>query len=330
MYFFADWGYLFLLVLIPLAVLWYFKRGHRTEAAFRYPSLKIIREISGDRHKWKLYVLFGMKVLALVFLILAMARPQRGNTQREFTTEGIDIILVLDISSSMRAVDFQPNRMEAAKSVAREFIDSRRDDRIGLVVFAAQSFLQCPLTIDYDVLTQLLDQVDIIEEKYDGTAIGLAIANAVNRLRDSEAKSKIIILLSDGRNNAGELDPGTAAGMAESFGIKVYTIGAGKEGKAPYPVMYPGGRVQYRLVDVEIDEDVLKNIAAMTGGKYFRATDEQSLATIYHEISEMEKTEIKVKEYLNYQDLYGRFMIPGLFLLMVYLGLSTTIWRKTP
>jgi len=330
MHFFTDWGYLFGLLLIPPLLLWYLKRGRSGDAAFRYSSIAVIQSLRRNRDRWKIHTLFGLKLLAILFLVLGLARPQRGNTVKEYTAEGIDIILVIDISSSMRAVDFQPNRLEAAKSVAREFIQSRRNDRIGLVVFAAESFLQCPLTIDYGVLNQLLNQVDIIEEKYDGTAIGMAIANAVNRLRGSEAKSKIMIFLSDGRNNAGELDPSTAANMAQSFDIKIYTIGAGKLGKAPYPVSYAGGRVQYRMVDVEIDEEILKKIASTTGGKYFRATDEESLATIYNEISEMEKTKIKVKEYTSYRDLHPLFLIPGILLIVLSMALGFTVWRRTP
>jgi len=330
MYYFADWEFLLLLIIIPLIVFWYRKKGQKLESTFRYSSVKSILEITGRSQNLKKNLLLGLKLIGIVLFIIALARPQKGNTIKEFTTEGIDIMLVVDISSSMRAVDFKPNRLEAAKTVASNFIRGRRNDRIGLVVFAAESFLQCPLTIDYDVLEQLLAQVDIIEEKYDGTAIGMAIANAVNRLRDSKAKSRVMILLSDGRNNAGELDPGTAADMAKAFDIKIYTIGAGKRGQAPFPVVYPGGQVQYRMIDVEIDEDVLTKIAENTGGKYFRATNEKSLLTIYKEISQMEKTQIKVKEFVNYKDLYHLFLIPGLILIMISWGSGLTFWRKTP
>ncbi len=330
MLYFADWGFLVLLVLVPVLWFWYKRRGHWREATIRYSSLRAIKDLSGHRQGWKADLLFGLKLAGLAFLFLALARPQKGDTLREFTTEGIDIMMVLDISSSMRAVDFQPNRLEAAKTVAREFIEGRQADRIGLVVFAAESFLQCPLTIDYGVLKELLDQVDIVEEKYDGTSIGMAIANGVNRLRDSKAKSKIMILLSDGRNNAGELDPETAAEMAKAFDIKVYTIGAGKLGQAPYPVQVTGGGVQYRLIDVEIDEKVLKGIASTTGGRYFRATDEAHLASIYEEISKMEKTEVKVKEYVNYSDLYPIFLLPGFLLIVLSIVLELAVWRKFP
>lgn len=330
MLYFADWAYLFLLVLIPGLWLWYRRSGRWHEATLRYASLRGIRALLGARSTRRADLLFGLKLLTLSLLLLALARPQQGESVKEFNTEGIDIMLVLDISSSMRAVDFQPNRLEAAKMVARKFIEGRQADRIGLVVFAAESFLQCPLTVDYDVLKQLLDQVGIIEEKYDGTAIGMAIAHGVNRLRDSTAKSKIMILLSDGRNNAGELDPETAAEMAQAFGIKIYTIGAGKLGQAPYPVRLGGGQVQYRLVDVEIDEPVLQGIARNTGGRYFRATDETHLASIYEEISRLEKTEVRVKEYLQYRDLYPLFLLPAFLLIGLISVLELGVWRRLP
>jgi len=329
MFYFADWGFLFLLIFVPLIAFWYWKIGRKNEGALRYSSIKNILQVNNRRALYKVHSLYAARLLGIALLIMALARPQSGNTLREFTTEGIDIMLVLDISSSMQAIDFRPNRLEAAKSVAQKFIEGRQNDRIGLVVFAAESFLQCPLTIDYGVLKDLLNQVDIIEEKYDGTAIGMAIANATNRLRDSTAKSKIMILLSDGRNNAGEIDPRTAASMAAAFDIKIYTIGAGKLGQAPYPVTLPGGQVQYRLMDVEIDEALLKDVAAQTGGKYFRATDEKSLATIYDEISGMEKTEVKVHEFVNYYDLYHYFLIPGFLIITLSGLLGLTLWRRT-
>ena len=330
MLYFADWGFLLLLLIIPLLAFWYWHYGQRYEGTLRYPDLKGLSTLAGKSAQHKIFTLRALKLIGITCLILALARPQSGLAVREFSTAGIDIVLVLDISSSMRAVDFRPNRLAAAKTVAHEFITGRRDDRIGLVVFAAESFLQCPLTIDYEVLKGLLDQVDIIEPKYDGTAIGMAIANATNRLRESAAKSKVMILLSDGRNNAGELDPRTAARMAAAFDIKIYTIGAGKLGQAPYPVTLPGGQVQYQLMDVEIDEQLLQDIAGMTGGRYFRATSEKSLATIYEEISRLEKTEVQVKEFVNYRELYLYFLIPGFVLLLGGGLLSLTVWRRRP
>jgi len=264
-----------------------------------------------------------------MLLILGMARPQLGNAEREISAEGINIMLVLDISSSMRAVDFKPNRLEAAKRVAADFVKDRISDRIGLVVFAGESFLQCPMTIDYDVLTNFIKQVEIIDERYDGTAIGMALANAINRLRDTPGKESVIILLSDGRNNAGELDPLTAANLAKTYGIKVYTIGAGKEGEALYPFDTQFGQ-RLMPVRVDIDEKSLREIAQMTGGKYFRAEDEQSLATIYQEISQMEKTEYQVKEYTNWRELFPWFLLPAFGLLLGERILEATILRRLP
>ena len=330
MFYFANWGFLVLLILVPVLAIWYWKRGHKNASALRYSSIKNILQVKNRHAFYKVHGPFVAKLIGIALLIMALARPQSGNTRREFTTEGIDIMLVLDISSSMKAIDFRPNRLEAAKSVAQKFIEGRQSDRIGLIVFAAESFLQCPLTIDYGVLKDLLNQVDIVEEKYDGTAIGMAIANATNRLRESQAKSKIMILLSDGCNNAGEIDPRTAANLANAFEIKIYTIGAGKLGQAPYPIELPNGQIQYRLVNAEIDEVLLQDIANQTGGKYFRATDEKSLAMIYEEISGMEKTEVKVHEFVNYNELYPYFLVPG-FLLVALSGLiGLTVWRRTP
>jgi len=330
MIYFADWYYLLLLPVVAGLIVWQRRFGHRLESTLRFTAVRRLQALTGRRVGRQPLLMRAINLAGLTLLILALARPQGQDSAKEFLTEGIDIVLLIDISSSMRAVDFKPNRLEAAKSVARQFIEGRSADRIGLIVFAAESFLQCPLTIDYAVLKGLLEQVNIIEERYDGTAIGLAIANAVNRLRDSSARSRVMILLSDGRNNAGELDPATAADMAAAFGIRIYTIGAGKQGQAPYPITYPGGRVQYRMVDVEIDEEVLTTVAQLTGGRYFRATDETSLAIIYDEISRLEKTIIKVKEYTHYREHYPLLLAPALGLLTLGAVLGLTVWRKCP
>jgi len=329
MYRFADPWWISLAVIIPIIIWWYFKRGRYLHASLRYSTLSILQSIQKHKRPWKQYVPIGMRTLGVLLLILALARPQIGNAEREVTSKGIDIMLVLDISSSMRAIDFKPNRLEAAKKVATQFVNERISDRIGLVVFGGESFLQCPLTIDYDVLKNFISQVEIIDKKYDGTAIGMALANAINRLRESPGKEPVIILLSDGRNNAGELDPLTAADMAKTFGIKVYTIGAGKKGEALYPVQTPFGQ-NYMPVKVDIDEDVLRQVAEKTGGKYFRAEDEQSLATIYDEINQLEKTEYKVKEYTNWQELFAWFLIPAFGLLLGETVLRNTIFRSHP
>jgi len=244
-------------------------------------------------------------------------------------TEGIDIIIALDISSSMLAEDFHPkNRIVAAKEVGKEFISGRKSDRIGLVVFAGESYTQCPLTLDYDMVKEFMDRVDVgaIE---DGTAIGMAIATGLNRLRESKVKSKIIILLTDGQNNRGEIDPLTAAQAATPLSVKIYTIGVGSEGMAPYPVQTPFG-VRYQNMEVKIDEELLKQVASITGGKYFRATDADKLREIYRIIDQMEKTEIEVKEYRSYTELFLPYALAALGLLTLELLLISTRLRKIP
>ena len=263
-------------------------------------------------------------------MIIAFARPQSGQKESKVQTEGVDIILAMDISSSMLAEDFKPkNRLEAAKVVAGDFIKGRMNDRIGLVVFAAQSFTQCPLTLDYGIVLRFLQEVEtgMID---DGTAIGMAIGNCVNRLKDSKAKSKVVILLTDGRNNRGELDPITAAKVAKAFHIRIYTIGAGKRGEALYPYNDPIFGKRYQRVPVQIDEELLTQVADITGGQYFRATDKTSLEQIYAEIGEMEKTKIELKEYTRYSELFLPYILAALFILLLEIVLSNTIFRKLP
>ncbi|HMA61577.1 MAG TPA: VWA domain-containing protein [bacterium] len=330
MFYFNHPYFLLFLLIVPALIYWYKKRGTDNSSALRFPSIKNFKETDWSDQTWKKDIIFGIKVLALVLLILGLARPRKVNTEQEFSTEGIDIVLVMDISSSMKAIDFKPNRLEAAKEVGLKFIQGRRNDRIGLITFAAESFLQCPLTVDYNVLENFMQRVEPVEKKFDGTAIGMAIAHGINRLRDSNAKSKVMILLSDGRNNAGELDPSTATEMAKEYDIKIYTIGAGKRGKARIPVQTFGGRTVTKLVDVRIDEKTLQNIAQETGGQYFRATDKNSLFDIYKEISKMEKTEIKVKKYYNYEEKYLLFLGPGFLLLLAAAIFEFAIWRQIP
>ncbi len=267
----------------------------------------------------------------MILIIIGLARPQSGTRKQEITTEGIDIMLILDVSSSMKAEDFKPkNRLEAAKAVAKEFVQGRNNDRIGLVIFAGEAFTQCPLTLDYGVLTDLLDKIQIAPESWDGTAIGNGIATSVVRLKDSKAKSKVIILLTDGRNNAGEINPLTAAQVAQTFDIRVYTIGAGTRGSAMYPVDDPLFGRRYVSMPVEIDEDLLRKIADQTGGEYFRATDTEKLRQIYQEINEMEKTKIQVKEFTKYRELYVNYAGAGLILLILEILMLNTILRKLP
>lgn len=318
-------------ILVAFGVLAYYIKFRRARAAsIKYSDINLVRRLKPSFRIRERHVLPVLRTLAIVFLAFALARPQSGRKGQEISSEGIDIILALDISGSMRAEDFKPhNRLYVAKQVIKEFIEGRHTDRIGLVVFSKQSFTQCPLTLDYGVLFNFLDKVSfgMIE---DGTAIGLAIANAVNRLRESEAEGKVVILLSDGRNNAGEIDPITAAQAAKAMKVKIYTIGAGKPGNAPYPVDDPIFGKRYIYVENEIDEPTLQQIAQITGGEYFRAKDEEALSRIYKQISEMEQTEIKVKEYLQYNELFSNYALVGLLLLVTEIVLANTRYRKIP
>lgn len=318
-------------IIAAIGILVYYVKFKRARAAsIRYSDINLVRRLRPSFRIRERHVLPVLRALAIVFLAFALARPQSGRKGEEISSEGIDIILALDISGSMRAEDFKPhNRLYVAKQVIKEFIEGRRSDRIGLVVFSRQSFTQCPLTLDYGVLFNFLDKVSfgMIE---DGTAIGVAIANAVNRLRESEAEGKVVILLSDGRNNAGEIDPITAAQAAKAMNVKIYTIGAGKPGNAPYPVDDPIFGKRYIYVENEIDEPTLGQIAQITGGEYFRAKDEEALSRIYKQISKMEQTEIKVKEYVQYNELFSNYALVGLMLLMVEIVLANTRYRKIP
>ncbi|MCW8817813.1 MAG: VWA domain-containing protein, partial [Ignavibacteriaceae bacterium] len=288
----------------------------------------IFKDIPSTLREKLRHIPFAVRLLAIGLLIVALARPQNFNSGENVTTEGIDIAMVLDISGSMLAEDLKPNRLEAAKNVIDNFIEGRISDRIGLVVFSRDAFTQCPLTIDYSVLRNLLLQIHsgMIE---DGTAIGNAIANGINRLKDSNAKSKIIILVTDGVNNSGEVDPISAAEMAKAFGIRVYTIGVGTRGEAPYPVQTPFG-VRYQMMPVEIDEAVLQKISDITDGKYFRATNTQALKEIYDKIDKLEKTKIEITSYKNASEKYHSWLWWGLILLLVEMVLSKTILRKLP
>lgn len=321
--------WLLLLALVPLSYWWYKRRGHRLEGVVRFSSLALFDPAAKHSGRLRAVALQLLKLLLIVLIILSLARPQLTDVMRETTVEVIDIMLVMDISSSMRAADLKPNRLEAAKREAHEFIVGRPQDRIGIVVFAAESFIQCPLTHDTNVLLNLMDQVRIVEKEHDGTAIGMAIANAVNRLRDTPAASKVMIVLSDGSNNAGELDPTTAAQLAREFDIRIYSIGAGSHGMAPYPVSDPIWGQRMVNVEVDLDEETLRQVADITGGQYFRATDQESLAEIYRQINELERTEIEVNEYLNVHELYGWLVIPASFLGLMLPALSVGIFRKS-
>jgi Ca-activated chloride channel family protein len=327
-YRFADPAFLFLLLLVPLAAWWYVRRRGR-EAAIQYSNVDAIKRSDIRRTgRWR-HLVFVARILALAALIVAFARPQSGVTEETITTQGIDIVLALDLSTSMLAEDLSPTRIEAAKQVAADFIQGRRNDRIGLVVFAGEAFTQAPLTLDYDVVTTILRDMEpgIIE---DGTAIGMGMATAVKRLQDSDAESRVIVLLTDGRNNRGEIDPATAAQMAQALGIKIYTIGAGSRGVTRIRVDDPvlGQRVVPMRVD--IDEDVLREVATRTGGQYFRATDRESLEEIYREIDELETTDIEVEHFTRYGELFHVPLGLGLGLIVLELVMAHTVWRRIP
>ena len=273
------------------------------------------------------HVPYALRIAALSLIIIAIARPRSATEMEKVDTEGIDIVLAMDVSTSMLAMDFKPNRLNAAKDIAVEFIAERPSDRMGIVVFAGESYTQCPLTTDRATLINLMQdvQTDLIE---DGTAIGNGLATAVARMKDSDAKSRVVILLTDGVNNMGAVTPQDAAEIAKTYGIRVYTIGVGANGEAPYPVLTPWGN-EVRNMKVEIDEDLLKNIADMTGGKYFRATDNTKLAEIYSEINRMEKTRTTIDSFPVYKDLFPKYAIAALVCLLLEI-LITVMLRKMP
>jgi Ca-activated chloride channel family protein len=325
---FANPEFLWLLVSIPLLVVWYILKYKQSLVPLKVSTVTGFKRTQpGFRVKFH-HTPFLLRIVAIMLFIVALARPQSSSSSREIETEGIDIVIALDISGSMLAEDFKPNRLEAAKKITEKFIDSRVNDRIGLVIFSAKSFTQCPITIDHTVLKNLLKEIKsgLIE---DGTAIGMGLATAVDRLKDSKARSRVIILLTDGINNTGIISPLTAAELAKNFGIRVYTIGVGTIGKAPYPFQTPFG-IQYMNVDVEIDEPLLKQIAAETGGKYFRATNNRALETIYNEIDTMEKTKIKQTVYTTFTDLFFPFVLVGSILFVAELLLKLLVFRKIP
>lgn len=321
-----EFFYLFLL-LIPL-IAWYVWRYKKLGASLQFSSLMGFARVPKS---WKYYFrhsVFVSFIISLSFLIVALARPQSSNSWQDVTTEGIDIVISLDISSSMLAMDFQPNRIEAAKDVAIQFVSGRPNDKIGLVVFSGESFTQCPLTTDHAAIINLFKDIEsgMIE---DGTAIGNGLATAVSRLKESNAISKVIILLTDGENNRGEIAPVTAAELAKTYGIRVYTIGVGTIGTAPYPVQTPFG-VQVRDMDVKIDESTLQKIADATDGKYFRATNNNKLADIYKEIDKLEKSKIDVTQYSKKDEQYLKFALIGTLFLILGLILKNTIFRNVP
>jgi len=323
-----------LLLLAAIPLLWWLQQRQPHEANVRFSTLSILRAIphAGAR-RWR-WVLYALRALVLFLLAVAMSRPQLGKAESKFTGEGIDIVLAVDISSSMLAEDFnlggnRVNRLEIVKHVVTDFVGKRAGDRFALVLFGARPYTQCPLTLDHGWLLQNLERAEIgmIE---DGTAVGSALATASGRLEHSEAKSKVVILLTDGQNNAGKVNPATAADAAKALGIKVYTIGAGTRGMAPYPARDLFGNKVYQPVQVDIDEDTLKKIAQKTGGRYYRATDTESLEEIYAEIDTLERTTFTAPRFLDHYELYPWLILPALALLLTEVGLSHTRLRKLP
>lgn len=325
---FANPEFFYLLGVIPLWIVWYVLKYKKQSATIRISSLKAFAKAPKSYKNYLQHALFGFRVIAYALLVVALARPQSSEVNTEtLSKEGIDIMLSMDVSTSMKAEDFKPNRLEAAKKIAIEFVSGRKNDRIGVVVYAGESFTQCPLTTDHKVVKNLLREVKdgLIE---DGTAIGMGLATAVSRLKDSKAKSKVVILLTDGMNNSGFIDPLTAADLAEQNGIKVYTIGIGKYGKAPYPVEDVWGRKRKVDVDVEIDEELLKGISAKTNGQYFRADNNDKLRDIYKQIEALEKTEIEELKFYNFEEKFGIYAMIALGLLVLESVLRFTLLRS--
>ena len=330
---FANQEYLFLLLLIIPYFLWYVMYRMKTEPTIRMSDTFAFRYAPKS---WKVRLMplqLLLRILVFVLVVLVLARPQTSNSWKSKTIEGIDIMLAMDVSTSMLAEDLKPNRIEAAKNVAAEFIAGRPNDNIGLTIFAGEAFTQCPMTIDHSSLLNLLHNVrtdiaavGLIE---DGTAIGMGLANAVSRLKDSKAKSKVVILLTDGSNNRGDLSPMTAAEIAKSLGVRVYTIGVGTNKTAPYPMPVAGG-VQYVNVPVEIDSKTLSEIAAATDGDFYRATNTRELQQIYKEIDQLEKSKLNVKNFSKKYEAYQPFALAAVILLLLEILLRVTIFRRIP
>lgn len=325
---FAHPTYLYLLLLLLPLIAWYIIKLSRTQPSFRLASTEAFKEMPRNMKVYLRHLPFVLRLITIALVIIVLARPQSINSYQTTESQGIDIMMAVDISGSMLAQDLTPNRLIAAKKVAAEFVTDRPNDKIGLVIFAGESFTQCPLTTDHKVLLNLLNEVDfgMVE---DGTAIGLGLANSVNRLKDSQSQSKVVILLTDGTNNRGQIAPLTAADLAQSYGIRVYTIGVGTQGVAPTPVQTPFG-IRIQNVEVDIDEKTLTEIAAITGGQYFRAEDNEGLSNIYDEIDEMEKYLINVQNVTRKQELYLPFALLALALIFIELLLRRTWLRTIP
>lgn len=324
---FLNLNILYLLVIIPLLVVYYILAG-RKRASLVVSTVGGVKAPRTLRY-WLRHVPFVLRLVALTVVIIALARPVVVNHQEETTTEGIDIVLAMDISGSMLARDFTPDRLSAAKQLATEFVAERTGDRISVVAFAGEAFTQCPLTSDQATVGTMLSRLrsGVVE---DGTAIGNGLATAINRLRESGAKSKVVILLTDGVNNRGQISPIMAADIAKDLGIKVYTIGVGSRDKAPMPAYDPFGNITYVMADVEIDEELLRDIASKTSGEYFRASDNEALKAIYEQINEMEKSKVEVTHYTSYEELYMGWLVIALLLLAAEFVVARVILNRLP
>jgi Ca-activated chloride channel homolog len=324
----ANPGFLYLLLILPVALIWYWFKNIRNAAELKISGIRNFRGMKRSPKVLLRHSLFVFRLVAVIFLIFALARPQTRSSWKSSTTEGIDIIMSMDISGSMMAEDFKPNRLEAAKKLGTDFISGRKADRIGLVIFSGESFTQCPLTTDHAVVKNLMMDIQngMIE---DGTAIGMGLANSVNRLKQSEAISKVVILMTDGVNNKGAIAPLTAAEIAREFGIRVYTIGIGTKGQAPFPVKTPFG-IQYQYQESDVDEPTLTKIANMTGGKYFRATDNNSLKEIYREIDLLEKSKIDVVEYRKKTESFLPLLAMAALFFLLEFVFRNTYFRSLP
>lgn len=327
-----SFAYPWLLALLALPILlllWRLRRREALDPSILFPAVADLPARRTLRVRLRLFLPI-LRALAISLVVVALARPRFGESETIVISEGIDIMLAIDISGSMQAEDFQPdNRLAVAKRVAREFIGARRGDRIGLVVFASNAYTQCPLTTDTPVLQSMLDAVDFGDIK-DGTAVGMAVATGVNRLRESASKSRVLVLLTDGRNNAGVVDPVTAARLAKAVGVRVHTIGAGSQGEAPVPVDDPVFGRRYVMMPVQVDEESLRRVAEITGGSYFRATDAGALERIYRQIDAMEKTRVETKTYVEYSEVGGALLLPALLLVLSELFLGLGPLRKLP
>ena len=327
---FADKQFFWLFLLLPVMIAWYLFKLKKQEAEFNFSSFQNLGTITTSYKSILRHVVFVFRLFTVALLILVLARPQSRSSWKDVKTEGIDIVLSIDVSYSMLAKDFKPNRLEAAKEVAKEFIDSRPNDRIGLVIFGGEAFTQCPLTTDHTVIKNLFNDINA-GTVGQGTAIGLGLADAVARVKENKAKSKIVILLSDGVNNVGEIAPLTAGDIAKTFGVRVYTIGVGTKGKALTPIsIFPNGQMEYDYVDVDLDENTMTKIAEETGGKYFRATDNESLRTVYKEIDKLEKSIISEKSFSNKAEHFLPFALAAALFLLLEFIIRKTVIRSIP